>query len=213
MELQTQLDAIVAKWDLNTHPFYESWRAGTLPVETLRCYAEEYGQLVRLMPSGWDTLGRPALVQEEEEHSVMWDNFAQCLDTQVGGEAKLLNTKALVSTVSRLFSQPATALGALYAFEVQQPATATSKLDGLREFYPQLDPALYTQYFDVHSRNQHESAEVLELMAGRNAAEQPQYVAACEEMCEALWDALTGIHEAGMCSTGCCPHCGGGAKA
>jgi hypothetical protein len=59
MELQQQLDAIVAKWDLNTHPFYESWRAGTLPVDTLRYYAEEYGQLVRLMPSGWSTLDSP----------------------------------------------------------------------------------------------------------------------------------------------------------
>jgi pyrroloquinoline-quinone synthase len=115
----------------------------------------------------------------------------------------------MVDTVTRLFSQPATALGALYAFEVQQPATASSKLAGLREFYPQLDPALYTEYFDVHSRNHHESAEVLELMAGRDVAEHPQYLAACEEMCSALWDALTGIHETGMCSGGGCPHCGG----
>jgi pyrroloquinoline-quinone synthase len=210
MNLQTQLDAIVAKWDLNTHPFYESWRAGTLPVETLRRYAEEYGQLVRLMPSGWSTLGRPALVQEEEEHSVMWDNFAHCLDTKVAAKPTLPATKQLTDTVARLFSQPATALGALYAFEVQQPATATSKLDGLREFYPQLDPALYTEYFDVHSRNQHESAEVLELMAARDTAEQAQFAAACEEMCTTLWDALTGIHEDGMCGAGGCPHCSGG---
>jgi pyrroloquinoline-quinone synthase len=204
MELKQQLDAIVARHNLNTHPFYESWRAGTLPVETLKWYAEEYGQLVRLMPFGWSTLDSPALVQEEEDHSVMWDRFAQCVGTQVGDGARLAETKQLVETVTRLFSQPATALGALYAFEVQQPETATSKLEGLKQFYPQLDPALYTEYFDVHSRNHHESAEVLELMAQRGPAEQSTYTAACEEMCQALWNALSGIHRT---EHGGCAHC------
>src|SRR5260221_4245482 len=108
MHLKPQLDAIVAQWNLNTHPFYAAWRTGTLPLETLRCYAEEYGQLVRLMPLGWSTLDSPALVQEEVEHSGMWDSFAQCLGTQVGDGARLPETKQLVETVTRLFSQPAT---------------------------------------------------------------------------------------------------------
>jgi pyrroloquinoline-quinone synthase len=207
--VQTALDSIVAKWNLNTHPFYEAWRAGTLPQETLRYYAEEYGQLVRLMPSGWATLNSPALVQEEEDHSVMWDSFAQCLDTKVPAGASLPETAQMVETVRRLFSQPETALGALYAFEVQQPETATSKLEGLKEFYPNLDPNLYTEYFEVHSRNHHESAEILELMAGRDQGEQAQWASACEEMCQTLWNALTGIHNTGMCSGGGCPHCGG----
>src|SRR5690606_3479727 len=142
--------------NLNTHPFYESWRAGTLPVETLRYYAEEYGQLVRLMPSGWSTLDSPALVREEEDHSIMWGKFAACLSTEVPRSAQLPETKEMVEPVTRLFSNPVTALGALYAFEVQQPETATSKLEGLKEFYPQLDAKLYTEYFDVHSRNHHE---------------------------------------------------------
>ena len=44
MNLKQQFDAIVAEWDLNKHPFYESWRAGTLPVDTLRRYAETKGE-------------------------------------------------------------------------------------------------------------------------------------------------------------------------
>jgi pyrroloquinoline-quinone synthase len=204
--VKTELDSIVARWNLNTHPFYEAWRAGTLPQETLRYYAEEYGQLVRLMPSGWSTLDSPALVQEEEDHSVMWDNFATCLDTTVPPAASLPETRQMVETVTRLFSNPVTALGALYAFEVQQPETATSKLEGLKDFYPHLDPNLYAEYFEVHSRNHHESAEILELMSQRNPAEQAQWAAACEEMCQALWNALTGIHRTGK---GGCPHCDG----
>ena len=194
MNLKQQFDAIVDEWNLNKHPFYEAWRAGTLPLGTLRSYAEEYGQLVRLMPSGWSTLASPDLVTEEEEHSVMWDDFAACLNTQVGDAAVLPETQQMVETVSGLFASPATAIGALYAFEVQQPATATSKLAGLNEFYPQLDAKLYTEYFEVHSRNHHESEAVLALAEQLDEAGQARAVAACENMCKALWNALSGIH-------------------
>ena len=194
MTLKQKFDTIVEQWDLNKHPFYESWRAGTLPVETLRCYAEEYGQLVRLMPEGWNTLASPDLVQEEQEHSVMWDDFARCLDTQVGEAAVLPETKEMVGEVSSLFSRPASAIGALYAFEVQQPATATSKLDGLRENYPQLRAELYEEYFKVHAVNHHESEAVLELALQLDEAGQAEAVAACERMCKTLWNALSGIH-------------------
>ncbi|MCB1218408.1 iron-containing redox enzyme family protein [bacterium] len=194
MNLKQQFDAIVAEWDLNKHPFYESWRAGTLPVDTLRRYAEEYGQLVRLMPSGWSTLGSPDLVAEEEEHSVMWDDFASCLDTRVLPAAMLAETEAMVSEVSGMFSRPASAIGALYAFEVQQPATATSKLDGLREHYPQLSAELYEEYFKVHAVNHHESEAVYALAQQLDEAGQAEAVAACERMCKTLWNALSGIH-------------------
>ena len=30
-----ELDEIVGQFDLNEHPFYQSWRAGTLPIERL----------------------------------------------------------------------------------------------------------------------------------------------------------------------------------
>lgn len=197
MNLKQQFDAIVEEWNLNKHPFYESWRAGTLPVETLRCYAEEYGQLVRLMPSGWSTLASPELVQEEEEHSVMWDDFARCLDTEVPGAAAITETKEMVGNVTELFSRPASAIGALYAFEVQQPETATSKLDGLKEHYPQLNEELYSEYFKVHAVNHHESEAVLALAEQLDEAGQAEAVAACERMCKTLWNALTGIHGEG----------------
>ncbi len=194
MNLKQKFDAIVDEWNLNKHPFYESWRAGTLPVETLRSYAEEYGQLVRLMPGGWSTLSSPELVQEEEEHSVMWDDFATCLDTSVPADADLQETREMVAEVSTLFSAPATAIGALYAFEVQQPATATSKLEGLKEFYPQLNEELYSEYFKVHAVNHHESEAVLALAEQLDEAGQAEAVVACERMCKVLWNALTGIH-------------------
>ncbi|MER3558451.1 MAG: pyrroloquinoline quinone biosynthesis protein PqqC, partial [Armatimonadota bacterium] len=53
MELQTRLNEIVAKWNLLNHPFYQAWSAGTLPVESLRAYAQEYGAFIRELPLGW----------------------------------------------------------------------------------------------------------------------------------------------------------------
>ena len=37
-----ELDAIVRQFDLNEHPFYVEWRAGTLPIERLADYADEW---------------------------------------------------------------------------------------------------------------------------------------------------------------------------
>ena len=70
----------------------------------------------------------------------MWADFASGLNTIVA-EAQIFEVKALVELTRELFSQPTTALGALYAFEAQQPATAKSKLEGLRTFY-NLDPGV-----------------------------------------------------------------------
>jgi pyrroloquinoline-quinone synthase len=197
--LTQQLDAIVTDWDLNQHPFYAAWRAGTLPLSTLRAYAEEYGQIVRLMPQPWQLLGDSAIAQEEVEHEALWADFARCLETSVPAQAGAAESATVIATIRRLFSEPASAIGALYAFEVQQPATATSKLDGLRQFFPQLDPALYTPYFEAHSRNWHESAALVELMQQLPAAEQELAVAACEQMCRALWDELSCLHSTQSC--------------
>ncbi len=86
------------------------------------------------------------------------------------------------------FAQPATAIGALYAFEVQQPKTAQSKLLGLQTHYPHL----YADktYFEVHSHNEHEAAKLLALFDGLSADDQRMAVDACESMSQAIWQTL-----------------------
>lgn len=200
MSLRQQLDELVAQWDLNKHPFYQEWRAGTLPLTTLCGYAEEYGQIVRLMPQPWELLGDAALAEEEREHELLWGNFARGLETVVPAHSHKTETLEVLAVIGELFSERCGAIGALYAFEVQQPQTASSKLAGLREFYPQLDPELYTPYFEVHSRNYHESEALAEMMLKLTPEEQAQAVAGCERMCRALWDMLSGIHGAEACA-------------
>jgi pyrroloquinoline-quinone synthase len=82
----------------------------------------------------------------------------------------------------------------LYAFEAQQPATAQSKLDGLKTHYKL--PREVEPYFEIHSTNWHESEKILRQLDALPSDEQAQALAACEQMASSLWDALTGIHEA-----------------
>jgi len=190
--MKAQLDSILEKWNLLKHPFYESWTAGTLPVDALKVYASEYGAFINILDQGWTTLDDPETAEEEREHAVMWEGFASAVGTTIGAP-RIAQTKALVESARSLFGQRASALGAMYAFEAQQPQTAKSKLDGLKTHYSL--PEAVEPYFEVHSSNWHESEKILKAISALTTDEQAQALAACEKMSESLWNALTGIHE------------------
>ena len=193
MNFKQALDSKIADHNLLNHPFYQAWSAGELPVEALQSYAREYGAFISTLPEGWETLDDAETAEEETEHIDMWADFAAGLDTTVA-EAQIPQVKVLMETAHELFSQPTTALGALYAFESQQPATAQSKLAGLKAFY-QL-PKSVEPYFETHSHNEHEAEKLLERIGALPSDSHATVVLACEKMSTALWDALTGIHDA-----------------
>lgn len=192
MTTQQQLDSVLETWNLLKHPFYQAWSAGALPVEALKVYAEEYGAFIQILAEGWKTLEDPETAQEEEEHAELWEGFASALDTKAGSP-KIDQTIALVNTAYELFQTRAGALGAMYAFEAQQPATAKSKLDGLKVHYSL--PVEAEPYFEVHARNWHESQKILAAIETLNPLDRSQAGEACERMAQALWNALSGIHE------------------
>ena len=193
MSTKDNLNLVISKWDLLQHPFYRAWSAGTLPLDALRSYASEYGAFIGLLPAGWKTLGDAETAHEEMEHAGLWDRFAAALQTRVTSHANIPQVESLIKATSNLFSDPAHAAGALYAFEVQQPATAESKLTGLRTHY-QL-PGDAQLYFDVHSHNQYEAQKLLQRIESLSADDQKLAVAACAAMSEALWNALSGIYK------------------
>ena len=193
MDFKQTLDSKIADYNLLNHPFYQAWSAGELPVEALRSYAREYGAFISMMPEGWEALNDAEIAAEETEHIDLWADFAAGLDTTVT-EAQIPQVKALMEMADELFSEPATALGALYAFEAQQPATAQSKLTGLKAFY-QL-PKKVEPYFETHSHNEHEAEKLLAYIGTLPSDSYATVVQACEKMSAALWDALTGIHDA-----------------
>ena len=192
MDFKQALDSKIADYNLLNHPFYEAWSAGELPVETIRSYAREYGAFISTIPEGWEALDDVEIAKEEIEHIDLWADFAAGLDTAVG-EAQIPQVKALMRTAHELFSERTTALGALYAFEAQQPATAQSKLMGLKAFY-QL-PKSVEPYFETHSHNEHEAEKLLKHIGTLPSDSHDTVVQACEKMSIALWDALTGIHD------------------
>ena len=99
----------------------------------MKCYAREYGAFISTLPKGWETLNDPETAEEETEHIDMWADFADGLNTQVS-EAQVPQVNTLLETADKLFSDGETALGALYAFEAQQPETAKSKLTRSKGF-------------------------------------------------------------------------------
>jgi pyrroloquinoline-quinone synthase len=192
MATKHRLDSILEKWDLLKHPFYQAWSAGTLPVEALKVYAAEYGAFINTLEKGWDALGDAETAEEEREHAELWEQFAAALAAKVSAP-KIKQTTDLLGTTKELFTSPAKTLGAMYAFEAQQPATAKSKLDGLKTHYTL--PVEVEPYFEVHSTNWHESEKILAALEKLSPEERTQAEAACEIMAAALWNALTGIHE------------------
>ena len=193
MDIKQALDNKISNYSLLNHPFYQAWSAGELPVDALKCYAREYGAFISTLPKGWETLDDPETAEEETEHIDMWADFADGLNTHVS-EAQVPQVNTLLETAEKLFSDGETALGALYAFEAQQPETAKSKLAGLKAFY-QL-PEKVEPYFETHSHNEHEAEKLLARIAELSPDAQQTVVHACEQMSSALWDALTGIHDA-----------------
>lgn len=185
-----ELDAIIEQFDLNQHPFYQEWRMGTLPVEKLATYAAEYGRFVATIDQGWEAVGSAKYAQEEREHVVMWGQFKYELSNP--SSRNLPQTDVLVTAASKMFTRQPEAVGALYAFEAQQPKTSRSKLDGLKEHYSFTERGM--EYFVVHADDVAE-AELLRSMVEKMSDDEFQRAkGACTTVCAAMWSALDGVY-------------------
>jgi pyrroloquinoline-quinone synthase len=186
----SQLDAIIEQFDLNKHPFYQDWRMGTLPVEKLKSYATEYQAFVGTIAAGWDTVGEAGYADEERFHELLWTKFKADLGEH--GTSSLPSTQTLVTASKNLFNTPVEALGALYAFEAQQPHTSRSKLDGLKEHYTVGEEG--QEYFKVHADDFAEAELIREKIASLTDEEFARTKTACTIVCAAMYGALDGIY-------------------
>ncbi len=186
MDLLVALDAAVARFDLNEHPFYQAWSAGTLPVAKLQAYAQEYAQLIAAIPQGWAQAAEPAYAAEEQRHFQSWERFAQSL----GVTAPADQGGYLGDTARHLFARYPDCLGALYAFEVQQPRTAAAKLQGLQTHYQDLVPPPGQEYFRLHLDNTGELALLKDKIQALSTP--APTLSACSLMANLLWHALDG---------------------
>ncbi|MGH9017313.1 MAG: TenA family transcriptional regulator [Acidimicrobiales bacterium] len=165
--LRTELDAlyddVLRSRRLLSHAFYRRWEQGTLVLGELAAYAAQYRhfeaalpvvleRIVAALPEGDarrlvqanldDERGRP------EPHLALFDSFATAVEAE--GAAPTPATTALVDLYLTLAdTAPVAALSAVAAYEVQAPAIAASKADGLRRRYGL--GAEGTRFWDVHA--------------------------------------------------------------
>jgi pyrroloquinoline-quinone synthase len=187
-----ELDAIVRQFDLNEHPFYAEWRAGTLPVERLAEYADEWAPFIGVVDAGWERIGYPEYAAEEREHDVLWGLFRAALGT--GRPMSRPQSRILLAVGQQAFTSVPEALGALYSFEVQQPKTATSKLSGLREHYADTVGGEAQRYWVEHAVETNEPAMLGELIERLSDAEFERAKTACADFSAAAWGALDGVY-------------------
>jgi pyrroloquinoline-quinone synthase len=211
----TQIDSKVAERAMLSHPFYQAWTEGRLPLDTLRAYARQYFHHVEAFPRAVSAVhsacpdrdGRRMLAEnlaEEEgletgkqDHAGLWLMFAAGIgETEDAVRAQELNaeTRALIDTFRRLSrrSYPS-GLGALYAYESQFPAVASAKIEGLIDRYG-ISSEETLRFFRVHESADVEHSSVCRALLDRLPEEEKaEAVAAGEELAGALWNFLSGV--------------------
>jgi pyrroloquinoline-quinone synthase len=209
------IDSKVAERAMLSHPFYQAWTEGRLPLDALRAYARQYFHHVEAFPRAVSAVhsacpdrdGRRMLAEnlaEEEgieagkqDHASLWLMFACGLgETEQAVRAQLLNaeTQALIDTFRRLSRRSyASGLGALYAYESQFPGVASAKIEGLVDRYG-VDDEETLRFFRVHETADVEHSAVCRALLDRLPDdERAEAVVAGEELAGALWNFLSGV--------------------
>ncbi len=215
-EFLSQLDAVIAKYDLLCHPFYRAWSAGELTRADLAEYAADYYPHVAAFPQHLGELAartldgglRGAILANRADelgadggpaHDQLWLDFAEGMGAgpeDVKQRKPLPEVAQLMATLRRIAAEasPAEALAAFYAYESQVPRVAEAKARGLKEHYGA--DARTCRYFTLHQTAdvQHSAVWKAQLRSQVSGAGfQEEALAAAEDVAKALWGALDGI--------------------
>ncbi len=137
------------------HPFYQLWLDGKVSIETLAQYGKSYNDLIRLIPVYWQKVIDyfnvkekiyDKIVEEEYWHITLWQKWINKLP-EINDYPKLTQLIEELNTFT-----PSELLGAIFAFEAQQPQIARVKKDCLIKFYGFDEKDL--QYFDEHMQEE-----------------------------------------------------------
>jgi len=145
---------------------------------------------------------RENLAEEENpegSHPKLWRDFAAAVgvgEDDITCCPALPGTQAVVQTFREICGDRpvAEAVAALYAYEAQVPEIATTKIDGLKNFYG-VTQSEGLAYFTVH-----EEADKAHRAAWRGWLEEhadgseEEILATTNEALDALWGALDAVH-------------------
>jgi pyrroloquinoline-quinone synthase len=213
MDLLREIDTLIDRRHLLTHPFYAKWVVGTLPREALQDYARQYyafeSNFPRFLSSIHSRSERPDVRQallenlwDEEHgdanHAEQWLRFAEGIGVERAGVTTAewnAASRALVDTYLAVSTAGPVAAGvaAVYAYERQVPQVARAKIDGLRAHYGIVDgPAL--AFFETHAvlDVEHSEAE-RRIVADLGPGHEDAVLEATEAALDAWWGFLTAV--------------------
>ena len=169
--LLSSLDNDIQDKSLLKHKFYQMWSAGSLSLDDLRGYSQEYFQLVRSVPVLVNNILQqvtPELerdyapsvtithnLEEEKEHIAPWISFANSIgvtENELYEYQCSEKTQEAVAEMLRLTNESFSAgISTLYSYEKQLPEISSKKIEGLVKYYGvQNNRAL--EYFRMHEK-------------------------------------------------------------
>lgn len=208
--LKTEID----KKHLLKHPFYQMWEQGTLPLEVMQRYSEQYYHLERnfpiflsMMHAGCDVFEvRQAITDNlydeehgEKNHTELWLRFGETVGTtrEAMKTATLLpETQRTINTFKKCSASSfLEGTGALAAYESQIPAIAQKKLEGLKKHYGISDDRS-TEFFRQHGildvKHANSWWDIIETHA-HTPERQLAVMKAVQQGRDALWGFLDGV--------------------
>lgn len=211
-ELKQLLEDATRKSRLLDHPFYQAWAEGTLSLEDLSFYSDEYRHQVEAFPGYLESLAarlpeghaRKIVLDNlrdevEGDHLGLWLEFSRGVGAGCS-EARLVDaldeTQQCVAAFNGAAAQesPAFALGMLYAYESQTPEVAATKVKGLREHYGLDGRPL--EYFELHAHLDVEHSDELVRALTSQDPSIEDAAAGAKAGAEAVWGLLSGISRA-----------------
>lgn len=215
--LTQELLALIDEKHLLKHPFYQAWSMGTLPIEVMKKYAEQYYHLERNFPNflsamlmTCDDEGVRAQILDNfrdetagiANHRELWLQFGEAIGAtreDMKNSEMLPETAAAIESFRLLCSKSyLVGAAALAAYESQIPAIAAKKIEGLEKNYGVTEG---TEFFKVHGIMDVKHAQVWWDMieaADLNEAQKEELRMAGKKGAEALWNFLDGILKAYM---------------
>lgn len=139
------------KYRLLNHPFYKSWANGEISMKQLSKYAASYAEFINNIPGYWakvimeflpDSDKGQSIINEEIHHIKLWEEWTSKLEDCYD----FPRMSDVIDSLEQM--NPSELLGAIHAFEVQQPEISITKKHSLMQFYGFSHEDL--NYFDDH---------------------------------------------------------------
>lgn len=228
----TEVENIIAKYDLLKHPYYQAWSNGLLTKQDLQTYALQYYPHVEAFPRYLEKLERRlpegqlrSTIEENRQdelgskstdgvsHSDMWLDFVYGMGANQAQTKNINSIDEIKSLMSQFYVYAESgvtveALAAFYAYESQVPRIADEKEKGLKEKYGADKKTC--RYFSVHSFADIEHTATWRRLIDKeiesDTSKMELALKSIEKTAAALWKVLDGIMPLTSVGSHCVTH-------